>query len=146
EMALKAKSVADLIIKGEELDEYAEDKKKGRKLANDIDFFVAEAPLMPVVGKRMGIFLGPRGKMPRPIPPGSDPSGPINMMRNSVRVRSKDKMTFHVPVGTVEMSAEDIGSNIDAVMKRILTKLERGQQNIGSVYVKTTMGPAVKLM
>ncbi|MCK4718383.1 MAG: 50S ribosomal protein L1 [Thermoplasmata archaeon] len=146
EMAAKAKPVADLVILQDQLDDMADDKRESRKVANNMDFFVAEAPLMPLIGKRLGIFLGPRGKMPKPIPPGADPASIINTLRNSVRVRSKDKMTFHVPVGTMEMSAEDIGANIDDVLKRVLTRLERGKQNISSVYVKTTMGPSVKLM
>ena len=146
EMLLKAKVVADVVINEEELDTYAEDKKKGRHVANDFDFFIAEAPLMPAIGKKMGIFLGPRGKMPRPMPPGADPSQLVANLRNSVRVRSKDKGTFHVAVGTTAMSAEDLSENIEAILKRLLNKLERGKQNIDSIYVKTTMGPSVRLM
>ncbi|MCD6462038.1 MAG: 50S ribosomal protein L1 [Thermoplasmata archaeon] len=146
EMALKAKNAADLIIREEELDDLAENKRQGRKIANAYDFFVAEAPLMPTIGKKMGIFLGPRGKMPRPIPPGADPRGIISNLRNTVRVRSKERTTFHVPVGTVSMPPEEIAANIEAVINRIASRLERGKMNIASVYVKTTMGPAVKVM
>ena len=99
-----------------------------------------------VIGKKLGIVLAPRGKMPKPIPPQADPGPIINNLRRSVTVRSKDKRTFHTPVGVKEMSPEDIAENIDVVMKRILSKLERGRMNIASVYVKTTMGPAVRLM
>jgi len=146
EMILKAKSVADVVINEEDLDTYADDKKSGRKIANSVDFFIAEAPFMPVVGKKMGIFLGPRGKMPRPIPPGADPTPLVKSLRNSVRVRSKDKGTFHVPVGTTEMSVEELGENIEAILKRVINKLERGKQNIDSIYIKTTMGPSVRMM
>jgi len=31
-------------------------------------------------------------------------------------------------------------------LKRLTTKLERGQMNIGSVYVKTTMGPSERVV
>jgi large subunit ribosomal protein L1 len=146
EMAVKAKGVADVIIQPEQIEEYADDKRKARKLVDSCTFFVAEAPLMPVIGKRLGVILGPRGKMPRPIPPGADPGPIVNSLKRTVRVRSKDRKTFHTFVGTKEMSPEDIGENIKAVVTRVRSKLEQGDLNIASIYVKTTMGPAVRLM
>jgi len=146
ELALKAKDVADLVITPEELGTIADDKKQAKKIANSTDYFIAEAPLMAVVGKRLGIVLGPRGKMPKPIPPGADPSGMVDNLRKSVTVRTKDRKTFHVPVGTVNMSPEDIADNIDIVLKRVSLKLEKGMANVASAYVKTSMGPAERIL
>ena len=146
EMALKAKKVADLVIQPEELEDFADDKKKAKEIARTFGSFVAEAPLMPVIGKRLGIVLAPRGKMPRPIPPGADPSSMIKGLRNTVRIRSRDKRTFHAPVGTKSMSVEDIAENVDEVMKRVVGALDRGKLNLASVHLKTTMGPSVRLM
>ncbi len=145
ETALKAKECADLVIPPEEIDKLAEDKRRARKLANEYDFFLAEAPLMAKIGKSLGIILGPRGKMPKPVPPGGDPCPLVRNLKKTVRMRSRDKRTFHVPVGTREMDPEKIADNIEEVIKRLETKLERGLQNIESIYVKTTMGPAVKI-
>ena len=146
ELALKAKAVADLVITPEELGTLADSKKDAKKVANSTDYFIAEAPLMAVVGKRLGIILGPRGKMPKPIPPGADPSGMIDNLRRSVSVRTKDRTTFHVPVGTADMDPEKIAENIDAVIKRVETRLEKGRMNIASSYVKTTMGPSERII
>ena len=146
ELALKAKDVADLVITPEELQTIAEDKKQAKKIANSTNYFIAEAPLMAVVGKRLGTVLGPRGKMPKPIPPGADPTGMVESLRKTVSVRTKDRITFHAPVGTVEMPAEQIAENIDALLKRIELKLEKGRMNIESSYVKTTMGPSERLI
>jgi large subunit ribosomal protein L1 len=146
ELAMKSRGVADLVIAPEQIEEYASDKRKAHLLAREYDYFIAEAPLMPVIGKRLGIVLGPRGKMPRPIPPTGDPTNMTRAMRNSVRVRSKDRRTFHAPIGTRDMSAEDIAENLDFLMRRVMGKLERGRFNIQSAYVKTTMGPAVKYL
>ncbi len=145
ETALKAKECADIVIAPEEIDTLAEDKRKARKMANQYDFFLAEAPLMGKIGKSLGIILGPRGKMPKPLPPGADPCPLVDRLKKTVRVRSRDRRTFHVAVGTKNMKPEEIAENIKEVIKRVETKLERGLQNIDSVYVKTTMGPAVKI-
>ena len=146
EMAVKAKGVADVVVQPEEIEDLAGDKAKARKFARASDYFVAEAPLMPTIGKRLGVILAPRGKMPKPIPPGSDPSAAIEKLRSSITVRTRDKMTFHMPVGSKEMSAEHLAENIDVVLGRITSKLERGKQNIRSAYVKTTMGPSYRVI
>jgi len=146
EMAMKAKGVADVVIQPEEIEEIAKNKAKAKKFARANDFFVAEAPLMPTIGKRLGIILAPRGKMPKPIPPGSDPKAAIDKLKVSVSVRTRDKKTFHLAIGTNSMSPEDLAENLDAVIKRLTTRLERGKMNIRSAYVKTTMGPSFKVI
>ena len=145
ELCQKMRGVADLVVPANELDEFAKDKKNVKKVVTSVDFFLAEAPLMPTIGKRLGVVLGPRGKMPRPVPPGSDPTNLVNALKRSIRIRSKGNRTFHAPVGTRSMKPEEIAQNVDAVLTRIVGKLERGRTNIESVYVKTTMGPAVRL-
>lgn len=146
EMAVKAKGIADVIIQPEELETLASNKSKAKKFAGTADYYLAEASLMPTIGKRLGVVLAPRGKMPKPIPPGSDPKAAIEKLRSSVTVRTRDRKTFHLPIGTKDMSAEKLAENLDAVLKRLLTKLERGKNNIQSAYVKTTMGPSFKVM
>lgn len=146
EMAIKAKDVADLVIQVDELEDIASDLKRAKRIARDYDFFIAEAPLMPVIGRRLGIVLGPRGKMPKPVPPGADPIPVIENLRRTVRARSKDRPTLHVAVGTKDMPLDHIVENINEVMKRIESRLERGRFNIKSAYVKTTMGPPVRII
>ncbi len=145
EMCQKAQGVADLVIAPAQFDDLTKDKRAAKRLVDRVDFFLAEAPMMPMVGKRLGVVLGPRGKMPRPVPPGSDPTNLIQALKKSIRVRSKGNRTFHAAVGTRAMAQEALAQNVDAVLARIIGKLEQGRTNIDSVYVKTTMGPAVRL-
>ena len=70
-MAVISKKVVDTVISPEQIDELSENKREARKLAGKFDFFVAETGLMANIGKSLGVVLGPRGKMPRPIPPRS---------------------------------------------------------------------------
>lgn len=146
ELALKAKGKVDLIVKPEEIEDLSGDKKKFKKIVDDYDFFIAEAPLMPTIGKTLGVILGPRGKMPKPVPPQIDITGIVKNLRNTVILRSKANKTFHTIAGKEEMDKEKIAENIDAIIKRLESKLERGRMNISSVYVKTTMGPSVRII
>jgi large subunit ribosomal protein L1 len=145
EMCQKVKGVADRALTPAEFEELFKDKKAAKRLVAEVDFFLAEAPLMPTIGKRLGVVLGPRGKMPRPIPPGSDPSNLIQALKKSIKIRSKGNRTFHAAVGLRSMPPAEIAKNVDAVLTRVVGKLEQGRTNIDSVYVKTTMGPAVRL-
>ncbi len=146
DLAMKSKSHVDLVIKPEEIEELAKDKKKFKKMADEYDFFIAEAPLMPTIGKTLGIILGPRGKMPKPVPPNIDITNIAKNLRKTVKVRSKTTKTIHATVGREEMSPDHIADNIDAILKRLEGKLERGKLNIGSVYVKTSMGPPMRVL
>ncbi|MEM1513547.1 MAG: 50S ribosomal protein L1 [Candidatus Thermoplasmatota archaeon] len=146
ELALKAKGVADRVIMVDEIKELAEDKKKAKIIAEEYDLFIAEASLMPLIGRSLGKILAPRGKMPKPVPPEIDISEIVGKLRKSIRIRSKDKPVIHCLVGRENMSAEDIAENVEAVLHRIEGKLERGMMNIASAYIKTTMGVPVRVI
>ena len=146
ELAMKSKNSVDLLIKPEDIEELSKDKKKFKKIVNAHDFFIAEAPLMPTIGKTLGAILGPRGKMPKPVPPTIDINPIVKNLRKTVKVRSKSSKTFHTIAGNEDMDVNHIAENIEAILKRLETKLERGKLNIGSVYVKTTMGPAERIL
>ncbi len=144
--ALKAKEAGAFVITPEDIDELAKNKRKARKIAKEYDFFIAEAPLMPEIGKKLGQILGPRGKMPIPIPPASDPTPHIERLKKSVKIRTRDRVTFHAPIGTRDMEADKIADNALEILKVVENKYENPQQNIKSIYVKTTMGPAVRVV
>ena len=147
DLAIKAQSGgADLLISPDDISKIGSDKKQMRALSRGIDFFLAEAPLMPSIGKSFGPILGPKGKMPDPIPSTADPAPIIDRLKRTTKVRSKDKITFHALVGNMHMLPDEIAANVEAVISAIESKLEKGAQNISSIFVKTTMGPAVRVM
>ena len=145
EMAVISKKIVDTVLGPEQIDELSENKREARKLADKFDFFVAETGLMATIGKSLGVVLGPRGKMPRPIPPQAEIERIIKSLTNLVPVRSKDRPTFHVPFGNVSMSQEQLAENLETILKRVESNLDRGTDNIASIWVKTTMGKAVRL-
>ncbi|KCZ73656.1 ribosomal protein L1 [Candidatus Methanoperedens nitroreducens] len=147
ETAQRAKGAgADYVFDPDEISVLGEDKSRAKSLADEVNFFIAEAALMPAIGKTLGQVLGPRGKMPIPLTPDKDVVQLINRSRNAIKVRSKDKMTFHIPVGRKDMDPVKISENIEAIVNRIEHRYERGLYNVRSVYVKTTMGPSVKVI
>ncbi|MEM2341487.1 MAG: 50S ribosomal protein L1 [Candidatus Bathyarchaeia archaeon] len=144
--ALRArKAGADMVLEREEIESLAGDKKRQRQIAKQMNSFIATAPLMPIVGKIFGAILGPRGKMPTPIPPTADIEREIERHKRLVMVRTRGQPVLSCRVGTEDMSDEELIDNIDAVIKRVEGKLKRGIKNIASIYVKASMGPPVKV-
>jgi large subunit ribosomal protein L1 len=145
EMASKAKEAGIVIIDPSLIEELGGTRQKARKLANRHDFFLSEIPHMGPIGRFLGVVLGPRGKMPRPVPPVADPAAVAAVLQDVAIVRSRDKVTFHTVVGTREQGIDALVENGLEVWKRVTNKLERGAGNIRSFYVKTSMGPAIKV-
>lgn len=146
DLGTRAKSAgADMLLGREEMDSLSKDKKAARKLTQDFDFFIAEAPMMPLVGRALGSFLGPRGKMPTPVPPNAQIDQIISGHRKMVRVRMREQPVLQCRVGTESMPDEKLVENILAVVSRIEQKLERGFKNIGEILIKTTMSKPVKI-
>ncbi len=146
ELALKAKKAgADLVMERRELEALAGDKKRRKALAQTYDFFIAEAPFMPLIGKILGSALGPKGRMPTPVPPTANIAEHIKKYRKTVMVRLRGQPVLQCRIGTDEMPEEQVVENIQAVLGRLEGKLKRGFRNVESIYVKTTMGSPVKI-
>jgi len=101
EFAFKARNAqADYVIERADLEALAGKKKDLRKLASEYDIFISEAPLMSLVGRILGPVLGPRGKMPIPVPPNADIAALINKHRKTVVVRMRSQPIIQVSVGS----------------------------------------------
>ena len=146
DLATRARAAgADLIISKEDLDKIGKEKKQARKIAQNYDFFISEAPLMPLVGKTLGQILGPRGKMPTPVPPTAAIDDIIKRNRRNVRLKMKDQAVVQCKVGTEDMTDDALVQNIQTVIARLEAKLEKGPKNIKSIAIKASMGPPVKI-
>ena len=146
ELALKArKAKAELVIEKADLEELAGKKKELRKLANNYDVFISETPLMSLVGRIFGPALGPRGKLPVPVPPNADIASVIAKHRKTIVVKMRNQPIIQCPVGTENMKDEELVANIQAVLRLLEGKLKRGFKNIKFAFIKTSMGEPVKI-
>ena len=100
---------------------------------------------MPQIGKSFGVIFGPRGKVPKPVPPKVNVEPFVQRAKRSVRIFVKESPVVHVSVGTDKMEDEKVAKNIDAVYSAVKEKLPKGRTNIKTMYVKLTMGKPVKL-
>ena len=143
--AKKAKDAGIHVIDPSEIEELGKNKGKAKKIANSFDFFLSEVPHMGLIGRYLGVVLGPRGKMPRPVPPVVDRAAIAAGLQSTTVVKSRDKVTFQTSFGTLAQSEDELLKNAMEVYTRVTSRLERGVGNIRSLNIKTTMGPATRV-
>ena len=146
DLGIKAKNAkADRVMNEAELIELGKNKRESRKVINKHDFFLADTKLMPTVGKVLGQLLGPRGKMPTPIPFNAPVESLLERFRTSVGVKVKGSLSLSCKIGEESMEDTDLAANANAVAATIEKKLPNGDKNIRKIMIKTTMGKAVRL-
>ncbi|MGM5480225.1 MAG: 50S ribosomal protein L1 [Nanobdellota archaeon] len=145
----QAKEVCDKVILQTELAEYKKDKKASKKLADEYDFFIAQANLMGQIAGTFGRIFGPRGKMPNPkagcvVAPGSSLKALVQRLQSTVKVSAKKFPVIHVTVGKEDMDDSAIIENILYFYDQIEHHLPRENHNIKNALVKMTMSTPVK--
>ncbi|MDY6761463.1 MAG: 50S ribosomal protein L1 [Candidatus Nanohaloarchaea archaeon] len=136
---------ADRTVSPDELDELIEDEAAAKDLAEEYDFFIAEAPLMPKIGRELGSVLGPRNKMPEPVEPGEDPSDRIEELRSAVSLSLKEHPSIKCKVGDEAMDADALAANAKTIYNAVVEGLPRGDHNVKDVLLKYTMSSPVEV-
>ena len=146
DMGTKAKKAnADRVMNGEEITKIGSNKRESRKFINKYDFFLADTKLMPTIGKVLGQLLGPRGKMPTPIPFNASIESFLERFRDSIKIRTKGSLSLSCKIGDETMDDNALASNANAIISSIEKKLPNGSKNIKKIMFKTTMGKVMQI-
>ena len=146
DMGIKAKNAkADLVVDENELAKLSADKKKSKNMVNKYEFFLADTKLMPTVGKTLGQLLGPRGKMPTPVPFNAPIESFLERFRSSLKIKAKGSLAMSCKIGEEGMEDADLAANANAVATAIEKALPNGSRNVKKIMFKTTMGKTIKV-
>src|SRR3989344_4546063 len=137
------------VIKDTEFDQY-KDKKVAKKLAEQYDYFLAQANLMPKIAAIFGKALGTKGKMPNPklgcvVPATANLAPLIKKLDSTVRCQAKKALNLQCMIGKENQADEEITENILAVYYAALKQLPNETQNVKNVALKLTMSKPVKV-
>lgn len=138
------KAGADRVIEAAELDRLASEKRTAKKLAREYQFFLADTSMMPKIGRILGQFLGPKGRMPAPVPPNAPLESMLTRYRTAIRVKSRGSLSVAGKVGDESLEDSKVADNALAVITQVEKKLPNGEKNIQSMMVKKTMGKLSK--
>lgn len=150
EMQEQAKEACDGVIMADDFDNYAKDKKAMKKLAEEYDYFIAQANLMAKVATVFGRVFGPRGKMPNPkagcvVPANANLKTLVGRLQKTVRIQAKTTPMTQLAVGKEDSDEQMIIDNIYALYDSIVHHLPSGINNLKHVYLKLTMSKPIKL-
>jgi large subunit ribosomal protein L1 len=145
DMGLRAKRAGvDQVMEPDTLDRIGTNRREARKMVRSYDFFLADATLMSSVGRSLGQFLGPKGKMPTPVPYGAPIENIATRLRSSTRIRSKNQLNMSTKIGDESMTDEQLAANANAVIASVEKRLPQGDKNFSNAIIKFTMGKALK--
>ncbi|MBN1156607.1 50S ribosomal protein L1 [Candidatus Woesearchaeota archaeon] len=145
-----AEKNCDTVIVQDNFQKYAGKKSEIRKLANNHDFFIAQANIMTLVASTFGRVLGPKGKMPNPkagcvVPPKTNLKPLVEKLAKTIRVNTKLVPIVQIPVGLEDFPDSEVADNIMTAYDQIIHHLPNEKNNIRSMFVKLTMGKATRL-
>jgi len=142
-LAPAARNLGVDVITREQMESVSGNKKAARKMIEPYDFLISEAPLMSLVGRVFGAFLGPKDRMPIPIPPNADLTPVVSRLKKSVLIKLKTQKALSAPIGTEDMSLEELKQNGMKIIATVEQKVPNGLRAVDSITIKTTMGRPV---
>lgn len=121
------------------------DIKSLKKKLKEFDILVAQPQYMVLVGKVAGKILAPKGKMPKPLPPGDSGKNMIETLKKSIKIRVRNNPTIQCAIGKENMNDKEIKQNIEKVIEFVENTLPKGKAQIKNIYLKLTMSPPVRI-
>ena len=129
----------------EDLKKLNKNKKLVKKLAKKYDFFLASDNMIKQIPRLLGPGLTKAGKFPTLLASGDDMQEKIDEVKSTIKFQMKKVMCLNVAVGNVGMEKKEIIVNTQLAANFLASLLKKQWQNIGQMYVKSTMGPAIQI-
>ncbi|MFC1752370.1 50S ribosomal protein L1 [Thermoproteota archaeon] len=148
ELQPEAEKVCEKAISQQDFKKYTDDKRLVKKLADEFNFFIAQANIMPQVATAFGKVFGPKKKMPNPkagcvVPPNANLKPLHERLQKTVRLYAKERPLIQIPVGSETMDDKEIIDNVINVYNQLIHHLPLEKNNIRSLFLKLTMGKPV---
>lgn len=148
ELEPQAKENCDKVILADDFEKY--DKKQIKKLAEEHEYFIAQANLMAKVATTFGRVLGSRGKMPNPkagcvVPPTANLKALVAKLKKTMKITAKTTPMIQLAVGKQGIETQQITENAHSIYDQIVHHLPNGINNLRKVMIKLTMSKPIRL-
>merc|ERR1711872_29038 len=129
----------------EALKKLNKDKKLVKKLAKKYDGFVASDSLIKQIPRLLGPGLNKAGKFPVLLTHNDRMEDKVLDLKSTIKFQMKKVLCLNVAVGNVGMTEDELVFNIHLSINFLVSLLKKHWQNVRSLYIKSTMGPAIRL-
>lgn len=126
------------------LESIAQDKKKVKHLANKFDAFLCDIAEVRTMARVMGIFLGPKNKMPLMVSGAeTNLTTHINKINKTVRLSTGTQAQLQTLFGNEKMELSQIIENFNVLVAAVLAKLPKGRTQLRKILIKQTMAAPI---
>jgi len=139
----KANEVPSMDV--EALKKLNKNKKLVKKLAKKYDAFLASDVLIKQIPRIVGPGLNKAGKFPTQLTHNESMMAKIDDVRATIKFQMKKVLCLAVAVGHVNMTPDELTSNINLSINFLVSLLKKNWQNVRALYIKSTMGPAQRV-
>jgi large subunit ribosomal protein L10Ae len=129
----------------DDLKKLNKNKKLVKKLAKKYDFFLASDNMIKQIPRLLGPGLTKAGKFPTLLASGEDMQEKIDEVKSTIKFQMKKVMCLNVAIGNVAMEKQQIIANTQLSANFLASLLKKQWQNIGQIYIKSTMGPSIQI-
>lgn len=141
----RAKSVGVDAMSVDDLKKLNKNKKLIKKLAKKYNAFVASEVLIKQVPRLLGPQLSKAGKFPTPVSHNDDLYSRVQDVKSTIKFQLKKVLCLAVAVGNVEMEEDVLVNQIMMAANFLVSLLKKNWQNVGSLVIKSTMGPSFRI-
>merc|ERR1712061_969806 len=139
----KAKGVP--FMSAEDLKKLNKQKKLVKNLAKKYDAFLASESLIKQIPRLLGPGLNKAGKFPTLLTHGDNMEDKVNDLKSTIKFQMKKVLCLSVAIGHVGMDEDELVQNIHLAINFLVSLLKKHWQNVRSLNIKSTMGPAQRL-
>jgi len=125
----------------DDLKKLNKNKKLVKKLAKKYDFFMASDNMIKQIPRLLGPGLTKAGKFPTLLSSSDDMQEKIDEVKSTIKFQMKKVMCLNVAIANTEMEKQQIIVNTQLAANFLASLLKKQWQNIGQMYIKSTMGP-----
>lgn len=141
----RAKSIGVDAMSVDDLKKLNKNKKLIKKLAKKYNAFIASEVLIKQIPRLLGPGLSKAGKFPTPVSHNDDLYGKVQDVKSTIKFQLKKVLCLAVAVGHVEMEEDVIVNQILMAANFLVSLLKKNWQNVGSLVIKSTMGPSFRI-
>jgi large subunit ribosomal protein L10Ae len=120
-------------------------KRKVRKLEHRYDAFLASEKIIRQIPRLLGPGLGKARKFPMLLTHNERLSDKIQQVKSTLRVQLKKQANINVAIGHIQMTIDELMANLSISINFIIGLLRKKWENIGKIYIKSTMGKCHRL-
>ena len=127
------------------LTNFNKDAKLIKKFVAKYDAYLASKSLVRKLVRIVGNGFAKVGKQPVAIDTNDDLTLKVEECQKTLKIAYKKAVGLNYPVGNVSMPVAHIHDNIVLTLNTLVSQLKKGWQNMGAVYIKSTMGKPIRI-